>query len=655
MNRRIGVYICHCGNNIAATVDVEKVTETVSSIEGVVVAKHYLYMCSDPGQDLIREDIKRYGLNSVVVASCSPLLHEKTFKKVCESAGLSPFLYQHVNIREQCSWVHDNREKATEKAIKLVVAGINRVKQHVPLKTRKVPVTPAVLVVGGGIAGIEAALTVADAGRKVYLVEKEPSIGGHMAQLDKTFPTLDCSSCILTPKMSAVGQHENIELLTYSEVVDVSGFVGNYIVKIKKKARFVDVDKCTGCGTCQAKCPVKVPNEFDMKLGMRKAIYTPFPQAVPNVPVIDTEHCLFFTKGICKACEKLCPAKAINFEQKNEIVEVKVGAIIVATGYDVFDPSVMPQYGYGVLDNVITSLEFERLCSPSGPTVGKILLKNGKEPETVAIIHCVGSRDKNFHEYCSRVCCMYSMKIAHLIKEEIPDAKIYEFYIDIRAFGKGYEEFYRRVLSEGVTFIRGKVAEVTDVAEKPEEEGKLIVQFEDTLLGTVKRIPVDMVVLAVALEPRKDSKEVAKLFSLNLSNDGFFLEKHPKLAPVSTANDGIFIAGTCQGPKDIPDTVAQASAAAAQALSLIDRGEYEIEAFTAEVNEEICSGCKACISVCPFEAITFDEEKKTAVVQEELCKGCGACSAACRSGAIQHKGYTHKQVFLELEGLTSYP
>src|SRR4030043_1569349 len=419
MEPKIGVYICHCGANIAATVDVEKVTEFAKSLPLVAVARDYKFVCSDPGQEMIKNDIKELGLNRVCVAPCSPRLHAQTFRRTVASAGLNPYLFEMANIREHCPWVHEDGGKATEKAKALVSAAVRRVLHHVPLETKEVPVNPNTLVVGGGIAGIQAALEIADSGHKVYLVERTPSIGGHMAQLDKTFPTLDCSACILTPKMTLVGSHPHIELMTYSEVTEVSGYIGNFKVKIRKKARHVDKDKCTGCGLCQEKCPWKAPSEFDLGLGTRKAIYTPFAQAVPNIPVIDTEHCAYFLRGTCRACEKFCEAKAIDFEQKDEVIEVDVGNIILATGYDVFKPSGIYEYGYGKLANVITSLEFERLVNSAGPTQGEIVLKDGSHPERGAIIHCAGSRDENYHEYCSRVCCMYSMKFGHLIREHI--------------------------------------------------------------------------------------------------------------------------------------------------------------------------------------------------------------------------------------------
>ena len=645
MEKKIGVYICHCGSNIAGTVDVEQVTEFAQGLDSVVAARDYKYMCSDPGQNMIKEDIKELGVNRVVVASCSPQMHEPTFRRVCQEAGLNQYLFQMGNIREHCSWVTEDRKAATEKAKALVSAAVCRVFHQQPLETKEVPIHPDTLVVGGGITGIQAALEIADSGHKVYLVERAPSIGGHMSQLDKTFPTLDCSACILTPKMSLVGSHPNIELMSYSEVVDVSGYVGNFKVKIKKKARYVDEEKCTGCGTCQEKCPWKAPSEFDAGLSERKAIYIPFPQAVPNIPVIDTETCVYFKTGKCRACEKFCEAKAIDFEQTDQFVEVEVGNIVIATGFQPFDPSALRQYGYGELDNVLTSLEFERLVNAAGPTGGNIVLKDGSEPKTIGIIHCVGSRDKNCHEYCSQVCCMYSMKFGHLIREHVPGAKVYDFYIDLRAVGKAFEEFYNRVLDEGTVFVRGRPSDVI------RENGRLVVQVEDTLADCERRVPVDMVILSIGLEPRSDAEEIARLFSLSRSADGFFLEKHPKLDPVATMSDGIFVAGCCQSPKDIPQSVAQASAAAARALAMISLGKIEIEAATSVIDEAKCAGCKTCIELCPYKAISFDEEKKVSLINEALCKGCGTCVPACPSGAITAHHFNDEQIMAEIEGV----
>ena len=650
MEAKIGVYICHCGTNIAGKVNIEEIVKYASTLPYVIVAKDYLFMCSDPGQKMIVEDIKKHKLNRVVVAACSPTMHEATFRRVCQEGGLNQYLFQMANIREHCSWVTYDEVEATEKAKAIIAGAVYKAAYLEPLEVKRVKINPNTLIVGGGIAGIQAALEIAESVHKVYLVEKEPSIGGHMAQFDKTFPTLDCAACILTPKMIQVGQHENIKLFTYSEVLEVSGFIGNFKVKVLKKARYVDPEKCNGCGECALKCPIKVPSEFDEKMGMRRAIYKPFAQGVPNIFTIDREHCPKLIKDKCGLCEKICPRGAIDYTQKDEIIEVSIGAIIIATGFQIFDACQMPQYGYGRLDNVLTSLEFERMSSANGPTGGKILLKDGTEPKSVGILHCIGSRDDRFHPYCSRVCCMHSLKYAHLIKEKT-EAEVYQFYVDMRCFGKGYEEFYNRLLEEGVHFVRGKAAEVTDFAVYKGEEGKLIVRCEDTAIGAIRRIPIDMVILANALEAREDAKEIARIFSINTGADGFFIEKHPKLAPVSTTTDGVFIAGGCQSPKDIPDAVAQGAAAASEALALIDRGEVEIEPYTSVINADLCSGCKTCIELCPYSAIEFDEEKKVSEVNDALCKGCGTCVAACPSGAATARHFTDKQIFSEIEGV----
>ena len=1112
MEQRIGVYICHCGSNIAGIVDCEEVAEFARGLDSVVVARDYKYMCSDPGQNLIKEDIKEQGLNRVVVASCSPRMHEPTFRRACQDAGLNQYLFEMANIREHCSWVHEDGRKATEKAKALVSAAVRRVYYHEPLETKEAPVNPNVLVVGGGIAGIQAALEIADSEHQVYLVEKEPSIGGHMAEFDKTFPTLDCAACILTPKMTTVGQHPYIQLMSYSEVEDVSGYVGSFKVNIKRKARYVDEVKCTGCNECTNICPVELVSEFDEGLSKRKAIYIPFPQAVPNKSAIDKRgyppcrvacpagvnaqgyitlisqgkfkealevvrrtmlfagvcgqvcnhpceidcerakvdepmsiralkrfiadyelkigrekatpverakedklaiigsgpaglacaydlvkkgypvtmfealplaggllrygipeyrlpkkmldneidyirelgveiktstpvrdlgqlfeqgykaiflgtgagvsqkmgipgedttgviHALYFLKQVnsgakvslgdrvavigggnaaidsarvairlgakevaivyrrsraempaaagevdeaeregiklhilaaparvlsqgnrltgiecirmelgepdasgrrrpipvkgseftmdvdsvimaigqavdkaglpkeltytgwgtlsvdsvtletnisgvfaggdvvagpadvigaiaagkeaaesidrylsgidlrqgrpeqitrakevskegivkkaratmpmlelgkrdgsftevelgfdektaieeakrclncaacseCLECVKVCEAQAINHEMKDEIVEVDVGSIIVATGFQQFDPSVIYQYGYGRYDNVITGLQFERMSNASGPTSGEILLADGRKPESIAILHCVGSRDENYHKYCSRVCCMYSLKYSHLLREKLPEATVYQLYIDMRCAGSGYEEFYERLQEEGVNFVRGRAGEITNITERPEEEHKLIVICEDTLVRRKRRIPVDMIIMSSALEPRADAEQIARTFSLGRKADGFFLEKHPKLDPVATMTDGVFIVGCCQSPKDIPDTVAQASAAAARVLAMISKGKVEIEAAIAIIDEELCAGCKICNALCPYSAISFDEEKKVSSINEAVCKGCGVCVAACPSGAIAGKHFTTEQIMAEIEGV----
>jgi heterodisulfide reductase subunit A len=529
---------------------------------------------------------------------------------------------------------------------------VERVLHHQPLEPLHVPIHPATLVVGGGIAGIQAALEIADAGFPVYLVQREPSIGGHMAQFDKTFPTLDCAACILTPRMVSVGMHPNITLLTWSEVTDVQGYVGNFTVSVKKKARYVDTTLCTGCGICEEKCPRKVLDDvFEAGLGYRKAVYTPFPQAVPKFPVIDRPNCTFFQKSICRACEKLCPTGAIDFEQQDEDVTLQVGNIILATGYEILDARRIAQYGYGRLANVFTSLEFERLSNAAGPTNGNIVLRDGvTTPKTVGIVHCAGSRDRNFNNYCSAICCMQSLKFAHLVKERT-GATVYNFYIDIRTPAKAYDEFYQRVLEEGTIFVRGRVAEVSDAAHLPGEEGKLVIQVEDTLAGRQRRIPVDMVILSVSLEPRRDAKEVAKRFGISCSSDGWIIEKHPKLDPVSTMTEGVFVAGCAQGPKDIPTTVAQGAAAAARVLGRIQQKEIALEPVRASVDQDKCSGCRICNGLCPFNAILFHEDRLVSEINPALCQGCGTCVAACPAGAISGTVFSNEQIFSQIEGL----
>ena len=650
-----GVYICHCGTNIAGTVDVEELRDWVKrrlTPRGVAVARDYKFMCSSLGQELIATDIQELGLTRVVVAACSPHLHETTFRNACQRAGLNPYLCELVSIREQVSWVHTDKRAATEKAKAVVSGGVERVQWHEPLEPLSVPIHPDTLVVGGGIAGIQATLEIADAGRHVYLVEREPSIGGHMAQFDKTFPTLDCAACILTPKMVSVGNHPNVTLFTWSEVEKVEGSVGDFTVTVRKKARSVNTDLCTGCGICEQKCPRKVVDDvFEAGLGHRKAIYTPFPQAVPRFPVIDRGHCTFFERGKCRVCQNLCPTGAIDYTQEDEFVTLKVGNIILATGYDLFDARRLAQYGYGRFANVYTSLEFERLSNSAGPTNGNIVLRDGQTvPKTVGIIHCVGSRDRNYNPYCSTICCMQSLKFAHLVKERT-GAEVFNFYIDMRTAAKAYDEFYQRVLEEGVNFIRGKPGEVTDAARTAEEEGKLIIQVEDTLIGKQMRFPVDMVILSAALEPRRDAKEVAKRFGISCSADGWFIEKHPKLDPVATMTEGVFIAGGAQGPKDIPASVAQGAAAAARALGRIQQGEVLLEPIRASVDQDKCSGCRICNGLCPFNAIVFHEDRMVSEINAALCQGCGTCVAACPAGAISGTAFSNEQVLAQIEGL----
>ncbi len=644
---RTGVYICECGHNIGGVVDVKKVTEYAKTLPPVVVARYNKYTCSELGQSSIAKDIRDHKLERVVVASCSPSLHEHIFQKVLEGSGLNPYLFEMVNIREQCSWVHHNEpEKATEKAKDLVRAAVMRATLLEPLEKPTKSVEKSALVIGGGIGGISAALYLANNGVKTYLVEKEPSIGGHMAMLDKTFPTLDCSLCILSPRMVEVRQNPNIELLANSDVVEISGSVGDFRVKIKKRPRFVDPDKCVACGACSAKCPTKVKDDFNFGFSERKAIYIPFPQAVPNCYLIDKNNCLYLNKGVCRICEKTCERKAIDFNQKEEVIELKAGAIVVATGFDLFDASEKKQYGYKCYPNVISNLDFERLINASGPTDGKLKRpSDGKSPQSVAFIQCVGSRDKNTASYCSRVCCMITVKQALLIKEKYPETEVFVYYTDMRTPGKNFEEFYEKARSKGVVFIRGKPGEITESAES-----RLRILAEDIDSGILLDNEIDLVVLAAGLRPPKELRDLAQKLHASLSPDGFLAEAHPKLHPTETNIDGVFLAGCVQFPKDIPDTVATAGNAAAGVLNLLNKDRIEAESITAWVDIKKCSGCGSCILVCPYDAISLDEDGK-AVVDEIVCKGCGSCVATCLSGAIQQRHYTDKQLISQLKAL----
>ncbi|MFZ7103538.1 MAG: 4Fe-4S binding protein [Peptococcaceae bacterium] len=657
--KRVGVFICHCGSNIAASVDCAKVAENAQSFPGVAFSTDYKYMCAEPGQELIKKAIKDHKLDRVVVASCSPRMHEPTFRRCIESGGLNPYLLEMANIREHCSWVHpDNKEKATFKATELVRMAVAKVLHNEPLQRSTIPITKRALVIGGGIAGIQAALDIANAGHIVDVVEKEPSIGGRMAQIDKTFPTLDCSACILTPKMVEVANHPNVNLITYSEVEKVEGYVGNFDVTIRQKARSVDIKACTGCGTCYQKCPTKVKSEFEMEMMDRKAIYTPFPQAIPNKPVIDRENCRYFKTGKCGVCEKVCPTNAVDFTQEDELVTQRYGAIVVATGFDMFDESVYGEYGYGKYKDVITGLHFERLVNASGPTMGKIKRpSDGKIPKNVVFIKCVGSRDEaKGKAYCSKTCCMYTAKHATLVREKIKDSEVYVFYMDVRTPGKGYDEFYTRTTDQyGAKYIRGRVSKIYEKGDK------LMVRGEDTLLGRPVEVEADMVVLATAMVPKADAAKLAQMIGFSYDQNHFYTEAHPKLAPVETHTAGVFLAGACQGPKDIPESVAQASAAAVKACGLLSKEEMPTEPIVSEVNEGICAGCGMCVTVCPYTAIemkTIQERvhgktvsRKVATVNSGLCQGCGACTVACRSAALNLKHFTNEQILAEVDAL----
>ncbi len=652
---RIGVFVCQCGVNISATVNVEEVRDYAKTLKDVTVSKEYKYMCSDRGAQLIKEAIKKHKLTGVVIASCSPRMHEQTFRRVVEDGGLNPYTMEIANIREQCSWVHTDPKEATEKAKTLINAAVAKARWLEPLQSSSIAVTPHALVIGGGIAGIQASLDLADSGYHVTLVERTPSIGGRMAQLDKTYPTLDCSSCILTPKMMDVANHPNIELLTYAEVHEIKGSIGNYTVTITQHPRYVDMEKCTACGDCAAACRLKdrIASEFEMNMGKRGAIYVPFPQAIPLKYTIDADHCLFLTRGKCgdePACQSACVRKAIDFSQKHETLERQVGTIIVSTGYDLMDPTALYEYGYQKSADVITNLELERLISSSGPTKGEILKpSNGSTPKSITFILCVGSRDQTAHEYCCRIGCMSALKHVFLLREKLgDDVEINLCYTDIRSFGKGYEEFYRKIRGINTNFFRGRPSEVRPL------NNQLSIDIFDTTTNKLFEITSDLVVLVPALEPSITSENLARVLRISQSPDGFFLEAHPKLRPMDTFTSGIYIAGCAQGPKDITDTVSQASGAAARAMTILSKKELEIEPLIAQSNEDLCSGCGICVSICPYTAIELVEDKKGthSHVNEALCKGCGACCSSCPVGAMQQKGNKDKQLLPMIDETT---
>ncbi len=667
---RIGVFVCHCGTNIAGTVDVAKVAEELGKVNGVVYSTHYTYMCSSAGQKMIEDKIHELNLTGVVLCSCSPRMHEKTFRSCAERAGLNAYKVEVANIREQCSWVMKETGDATEKAIALGKAAVAKTILDTPLIEGETPMTKRALVIGGGIAGITAALDIADAGFPVDIVEKDYTVGGKMAKLDKTFPTLDCASCIVTPKMTEVSQNPNIRILSYSEVAGVKGYIGNFEVDIKRHPRYVDETKCTGCGACIEKCPnKKVPNAFNLNLNNRKAIDIPFAQAVPKVAAISADYCLHM-KGlkngkdnVCGFCEKACAAGAINFHQEETMLTEKYGAIIVATGYNPISLEKFDEYAYSQSPDVVSSLEFERLCNASGPTNGHLLRpSDGKEPKNIVFVQCVGSRcsadSAKGHEYCSKICCMYTAKHAILTRDHYPDTNITVFYIDVRTPGKNFDEFYRRAVEQyGVHYIKGQVGKVT-----PLSDGTLDVQGSDLILNRQVHIKADMVVLAASIEADKSARPLATMLTTSMDNNDFFLEAHAKLRPVESPTAGIFLAGCCQGPKDIPETVAQSSGAAAKAICLLVKDKLKNNPCTANPNENACNGCGQCANVCPYGAISYIEKdfrgpnrttitRRVSQVNKAMCHGCGACTVACPSGAMDLLGFSNKQILAEVDSV----
>ncbi len=648
---RVGVYVCHCGSNIASVVTPSEVVEYAQTLPGVVISKEHRYMCSDPGQALIQEDIREHNLNRVVVAACSVAMHEPTFRACISEVGLNPFMFEMANIREHDSWVHAHEKPAAiEKAKELVAAAVAKVSHAKPLDMFEVPVTRRAMVIGGGIAGISTALDLADMEIETYLVEKSPTIGGRMAQLDKTFPTMDCSICIEAPKMVDVGKNRHIHLLTYSEVREVNGYIGNFEVKVERKPRYVLLDKCTGCGLCEEVCPIDVPNEFEEGLGPRKAIYVPMAQAVPSVYTIDRDACIE-----CYKCVDACGAlEAINFAEEPEIIDIDIGTIIVATGYDTWDPTVIEEYGFGLYDNVTTMMEIERLHCAGGPTVGEFVRpSDGKTPKRLGLIQCVGSRDKRYNEYCSGFCCMYTIKNALLLKWLYPEIDITIFRIDIRTPGKTYEEFYERAREAGIRFVQGRPAEIR---EDPETRN-LIVRADNASLGRPMEYEFEMVGLATAAISADGSEELARVLTVPLDTNGFFMESHPKLKPIDTPTEGVYLAGSAQGPKDIPQSVSQGSGAAGRAARVLSHDTWEIDPIVAYVYPERCINarggkCSICYEACPYGAIDNrpGSGEPTRIIPAK-CHGCGTCVAECPHNAITQHHFTDGQILAQVHAL----
>lgn len=658
---RIGVVVCHCGTNIASVVDVKRVVEAARLMPNVAFAMTNKYTCSQPGQQLVKDAIAEHDIDRLVVAACSPRMHEATWRKMLSETNVNPFMLEVANIREQVSWVTTDKEEATRKAIDLLKMAVAKIDRNKPLHTARIPIHKSALIIGGGIAGMQAALDIADAGHPVTIVERKPSLGGKMVMLDKTFPTLDCSACICTPKMAEVDAHPNITIKTLAEVEEVNGYVGNFQVTIREKAKFIDYDKCTGCGLCETKCPQRVINEFDQNLSERRAIYKMFPQAVPSKPIIDAEHCRKLNTGKCGVCSKVCTSNAINYDDVDKLTTETYGAVLLATGYDLIKwEDIYPEYGGGKYPDVITGLHFERLVNASGPTEGHILRpSDGAEPKSVVIIKCVGSRDPaKGVPYCSRACCMYGAKHAHQFLEKVPDGKCYVFYMDIRTPGKNYDEFYMRAQHEGTLYIRGRVSKIY------QEGNQYVCMGMDTLSGESIRVNADMVVLETAMIPSEGTREIAGLFGAACDQHSWITEAHPKLRPVETQVSGVYLAGTAQGPKDIPDTVAQAGAAASKIIGLLSKDSIESNPMISYADVSKCSGCGTCVDLCPYQAITLETkkmrensvkvERQVAVVNEALCQGCGACTVSCRPGALDLLGFSDEEIMKEVNALCQW-
>ncbi|MCP4578191.1 MAG: CoB--CoM heterodisulfide reductase iron-sulfur subunit A family protein [Deltaproteobacteria bacterium] len=649
MSRKIGVYICECGPNIKDAVDMATLLAEAKGHKDVVLARSFGFLCSPDGKEFLKEDIQVQRLSRVVIAGCSPKENEHTFRDVLKSAGLNPFLLQVANIREQCAWVIHAKPDATEKARELIRGAIKRVGLHEPLEIKTIACCADVLVVGAGVAGISTALTVARKNRKVYLIDKEPCIGGKVARHEDLYPDMVCASCLIESQLDAVLHHDDIEVLTLTEMVEVKGSLGNFIVNVRQKARFVDLDACIGCGACFEACPVTVPGSFMGGMAGRKAIHIPYAGALPNVALIDEDHCLRFQGESCHFCLESCPFGAIRYEETEGIRELKVGAVVLATGFGSFDPQKDDRYGYGKIENIITSLEFEQLVNSNGPTEGKILMINGRPPRNIAFVHCVGSRTEKFNEYCSGVCCLYTLKHAHQARLQLPESGICQFHSDLCLSGKDAQRFYRKVLAEDhIEFFRLLRPNAIEIRRG---SGSILITHTDTHeeLGWKQ---FDMVVLATAMESGDETERMADILDVKLGENGFFEEVDATLDPVSTVREGIFMAGCAQGPKDIPSSAAQGHAAAGRIMGKLLPGEpLALEPMACEIDPEICSGCLVCKSLCAFKAIAREDCEPKVSINQAMCRGCGVCAAACPSGAIIARHFSTRAMFSELRGL----
>jgi heterodisulfide reductase subunit A len=647
---KVGIYVCECGPNIKEALDVDEVARYASTFDQVVLVRSFGLLCSKEGRALIAADIKEQRLTRVMIAACSPKEHEMTFRRILENAGLNPFLLQMANIREQCAWVTKDKAAATQKAKAMVKAALKRVVLHEPLQMMQIECRPDVLVIGAGIAGISAALALSQKNRQIYVIEKSPCIGGKTARYEDLHPTLECAACRLDPLLDQALHDEQIQIQPLSEVCEILGSYGNFTIKVKIKARYVDPVACLGCELCFDVCPVKVKNEFNEMLDDRKAIYIPYAGALPNVALIDNAHCLHFASADCDACQKVCPFGCIDFKDADRMVEFNVGAIVVATGFDLFDPGQAPQYGYGKIDNVYTSLEFERLLSSTGPTGGQILLKAGNAPKKIVFVHCVGSRTEKFNEHCSGICCSYLLKFAHQTRKQLPAASIGMLYSDLCLPGKSAQAFCSKVSQlPDIKFHRMKTPDAVEVDAAKNQE--IIIRYVDST-GTKLTIEADMVVLAASLEGAQGGAELGKILDIPVGAHGFFAEEDAMLAAVSTVKEGVFLAGCAQGPMDIQQAVAQGQAAAGKILQRLIFGEkLELEATAAQIDQALCSGCKACMQVCVYQAIGCDDASRQVCLNEILCKGCGVCVVTCPSGAITARHFTDGQITAEINGL----